>query len=101
DPARADALVAKRIDELGLPTYPVDAPDVHVAVHEDASGTPRIAFVMNPTQKTVLANVGVGRAKALVDLLPRARAATRIDAQPGGFVVEVASRTVRMFAIES
>ena len=37
DPSRADALVARRIDELALPAYPVDVPDVHVTVHEDAA----------------------------------------------------------------
>jgi beta-galactosidase len=101
DPSRADALVARRVDELELPGYPVDAQDVHVTLHEDADGTPRVAFVMNPTPKTVLATVGLGRARALVDLLPRARAAPRIEAQPGGFVVEVPSRTARLFTIET
>jgi beta-galactosidase len=101
DPSRADALVAKRIDELGLPAYPVDPPDVHVTVHEDASGTPRVALVMNPTAQTVLATVGLGRARALVDLVPRGRGPTRLEVQPGGFQVEVPSRTARMFAIET
>ncbi len=100
DPARADALVAKRIDELSLPTYPVDVTDVHVAVHEDEDGIPRVAFVMNPTEKAVLATVGLGRAKTLLDLVPRGRGAARIDAQPGGLLVEVPARTVRMFSIE-
>jgi beta-galactosidase len=101
DPSRADTLVARRVDELGLPGYPVSAPDVHVTLHEDDEGTPRVAFVMNPTPKTVLATVGLGRARSLVDLLPRARAAPRIEAQPGGFVVEVPARAVRMFAVEA
>ncbi|MBX3190470.1 MAG: beta-galactosidase [Labilithrix sp.] len=101
DPSRADALVAKRIDELSLPAFTVDVPDVHVTVHEDAEGTPRVAFVMNPTAKPVVATVGLGRTRALVDLLPRARAPKRIDAEAGAFVVEVPARTVRMFSIES
>jgi beta-galactosidase len=101
DPARADALVAKRIDELGLPAYPVEASDVHVTVHEDGHGAPRVAFVMNPTAKPVLTNVGLGKARVLVDLLPRARAARTIEAQAGGFSLEVPARSVRMFSIES
>ncbi len=101
DPARADALVARHIEELGLPTYPVDPPDVFTAVHEDERGRPRVAFVMNPERETIVATVGLGRARALVDLLPRGREAARIEAQAGGFVVEVPARTVRMFAIES
>ncbi len=102
DPSRADVLVARRIDELSLPTYPVDVPDVHVTLHEDEDGTPRVAFVMNPTDKTVVATVGLGRTRALVDLLPRPRATNRIEphAGTGAFVVEVPARTVRMFSVE-
>jgi beta-galactosidase len=100
DPSRADALVAKRVDELSLPAYPVDLPDVHVTVHEDASGAPRVAIVMNPTGDALTATVGLGRSRALIDLLPRGRAAARLDAQPGGFLVELPARTARMFAIE-
>ena len=104
DPARADVLVARRIDELSLPAYPVDVPDVHVALHEDQGGVPRVAFVMNPTDKAVVATVGLGsNTHVLVDLLPRPRAVNRIDPQAGtgAFVVEVPARTVRMFSVES
>ena len=55
---------------------------------------------MNPEPKAVVATLGVGKAKVLVDLLPKGRDAARIEPQPGGFVVEVPARTVRMFAIE-
>ncbi len=102
DPSRADVLVARRIDELALPAYPVDLPDVHVALHEDADGVPRVAFVMNPTDQAVVATVGLGRARALVDLLPRARTIHRIEPQAGtgAFVVEMPARTALIFAIE-
>ena len=102
DPSQADVLVARRIDELSLPAYPVDVPDVHVALHEDENGVPVVAFVMNPTDKTVIATVGLGRTRALVDLLPRSRATNRIEphAGTGAFVVEVPARTVRMFSVE-
>ena len=100
DPARADALVARYVEELALPTFPADPADVHVAVHEDERGAARVAFVMNPEPQPVVATIGVGRARALVDLMPRGREAPRIPAQAGGFVVEVPARTVRMFAIE-
>lgn len=102
DPSRADAVVAKHIDELGLAAYPVDVPDVHVTVHEDEQGVARVAFVMNPTEKPVVATVGFGKARALVDLLARTRGVSRIEPSSGGtgFVVEVQARTVRMFAIE-
>jgi len=101
DPSRADALVARRIDELGLPVYPVDVADVHVAVHEDEEGVPRVAFVMNPTGSPVVATVGLGRARALVDRMPRPRAARRIEPiGKGAFVVEVPARSIRMFSLE-
>jgi beta-galactosidase len=103
EPSRADALVARRIDELTLPAYPVDVPDVHVAVHDDEEGVPRVAFVMNPTAKPVVVTAGLGRTRALVDLLPRPRAVNRIEphAGTGAFVIEVPARTVRMFSIET
>lgn len=101
DPARADALVARYIEELGLPTFPVDPPTVFVTLHEDAEGTPKVAFVMNPEPHTTLATVGFGKkVRALVDLVPRGRE-KRIEPQPGGFVVEIPGRTVRMFAVET
>lgn len=102
DPSRADAVVAHHVDELDLPAYPVDVPDVHVAVHEDAEGTPRVAFVMNPTDKPVVATVGLGRARLLVDLLSRSRSSSSIAPGAGGtgFVVEVPARTVRMFSMQ-
>ena len=102
DPSQADVLVARRIDELSLPAYPVDVPDVHVALHEDENGVPVVAFVMNPTDKAVIATVGLGRTRALVDLLPRSRATNRIEPHTGtgAFVVEVPARTVRMFSVE-
>ncbi len=104
DPSGADALVARRIDELSLPAYPVDPPDVHVTLHEDEDGVPRVAFVMNPTAASVVATVGFGRlARALVDLLPRPRAKSRIEPEDGtgAFIVEVPARTVRMFSVET
>ncbi len=102
DPSHADMLVARRIDELSLPAYPVDVPDVHVTLHEDQNGVPVVAFVMNPTDKPVVATVGLGRTRALVDLLPRARATNRIEphAGTGAFVVEVPARTVRILRVE-
>ena len=99
DPAEADALVARRIAELGLPTNPVDVPDVHVTVHEDAEGIAKVAFVMNPTGNTVMATVGLGKgACELVDLLGGGRRG-HIKSDSGVFAVEVPARTVRMFSV--
>jgi hypothetical protein len=94
DLARADALVAKRIDELQLPTWPVDPPDVHVAVHEDDSGA-RVVFVMNPTAEDRVARVSLAGAVALVDLLDEQRVA-RVA---GAFEMTVPARVVRMMGV--
>jgi beta-galactosidase len=96
DVAEADALVAKRIQELSLPTYPVDPLDAYVCVHEDAAGIARVAFVMNPTEKEVTATIGLPGATALEDMLkPR-----RIGRVAGAFEVKLKARTVRMFAVD-
>jgi beta-galactosidase len=97
DVAEADALVARRIEELSLPTYPVDPPDAYVCVHEDASGVPRVAFVMNPTSRDLTAKIGLPGASALEDVIkPRHIARTA-----GAFEVSLKARTVRMFRIEA
>jgi beta-galactosidase len=97
DLARADALVARRIDELGLPTFPVDPPDVHVAVHEDASGKPRVVFVMNPTGAEVVARVSLAGVEALVDLLGNGG---RVHRSGGALEVTVPARVARLMAVE-
>jgi beta-galactosidase len=110
DLARADVLVARRIDELGLPTWPTDPIDAHVTVHEDASGAPRIVFVMNPTATDLVVRVSLAGISALVDALDptasgdgsRVRVdAARIARDRGAFEVHVPARTVRMMAVES
>jgi beta-galactosidase len=94
DLARADALVAKRIDELELPTWPTDPLDVHVAVHEDETGA-RVVFVMNPTAEDRVARVSLAGVPALLDLLDEQRVA-RVG---GAFELTVPARTVRMMAV--
>jgi len=101
DAARADALVARRIEQLDLPTYPIDPADAFVCVHEDAKGNPRVAFVMNPTTSDLDTRVAIPGALTLVDLLPSgdAAAVVPLTRAAGAFEVRVPSRTVRMFRI--
>jgi len=102
DLARADALVARRIDELALPTWPVDPAAVHVAVHEDAGGTPRVVFVMNPTDAEVVARVSLAGVDALLDALGESNGeGTRIARTGGAFEVPLPPRVVRLFAVEA
>ena len=95
DVARADALVARRIDELSLPTFPVSPADAHVAVHEDASGAPRLVFVMNPTSAPLVAKIGVPGPSKLTSILGEP---TTFDRVTGGFEIAVPARTVRILA---
>jgi beta-galactosidase len=96
DLASVDALVARRIDELELPAWPVDPVDMHVAVHEDAKG-PRVVFVMNPAPEDVTARVSIPGAEALVDLLSGRRTAR----SGGGFELTVPGRVASILAVET
>jgi beta-galactosidase len=100
----ADALVSRRIEELGLPAYPVDRSEIYVTVHEDASGAARVAFVMNPTTNDLVVRVGIDGASSLTDLLPpsddRRRSEPRVQRVAGSFEVSVPARTVRMMAVD-
>ena len=96
DLARADALVARRIDELELPTWPTDPPSVHVTVHEDDGG-PRVVFVMNPTAADVVARISLAGATALVDLIDE----QRVPRVGGAFELTVPARVVRMMGVEA
>jgi beta-galactosidase len=97
DLARADALVAKRIDELALPTWPVDPTDAHVAVHDDAGGAPRVVFVMNPTANDLVARFALAGVEAIVDAIGEGRVARAA----GAFEVSVPARSVRLMAVDA
>jgi beta-galactosidase len=96
DVGRADALVARRIEKLGLPTWPTDPIDAFVAVHEDEAEAPRIVFAMNPTDRDLTVRLSVPRVDALVDALD----GQRIAKAAGALEVTVPSRVVRMLAVD-
>lgn len=95
----ADALVAERVRELGLPTYPVSPTSCFVTVHEDREGAARVVFVMNPTDAAVEVTFSVGRIGALRDLLERAPTGLLV-AEAGAFTLDVPARTVRVLGVE-
>jgi beta-galactosidase len=122
DIARADLLVARRIDELGLPTWPTDPVGAHVTVHEDERGAPRVVFVMNPTESDLVVRISLAGITVLVDALgvahkdafgvahqdafgvahqgaPAADAGRFVRAG-GAFEVPVPARVVRMMVVE-
>ncbi len=98
DVGRADALVARRIEELSLPTFPIDPPDLHVTVHEDDSRIPRLVFLMNPTAHPLVAKVGISGPRTLSSILGEPATFTRSS---GGFDVTIPARTVRLLAAHS
>lgn len=102
DRARADALVARFVEELDLPTVPVDPASAYVAVHEDADGKARVVFVMNPTAEPIEAHVGLPEsARELGALWPaRTDEERRVIARKiAGFEVPVGAREVRMLEV--
>ena len=101
DLARADVLVARRIDELGLPTWPTDPIDAHVTVHEDSGGAPRVVFVMNPTANDLVVRVSLAGIAALVDALAEGAGAGRVARDGGAFEISVPARVARMMTVET
>jgi beta-galactosidase len=96
DEARADALVARRIEELKLPTYPVDPDEIQVSVLEDEQGRARLVFVMNPLPSTTTGRMSLGAAQHLDEVFPGDGVLIRSG---GAFDVAVAGRSVRIFAV--
>jgi beta-galactosidase len=99
DATRADAIVARRIEELDLPTYTVDQADTYVCVHEDERGSPRVVMVCNPGARDLVVRVAVPGVSALEDAMPGSGQSNRMSRAAGAFEVAVASRTVRMLAV--
>ncbi len=96
--AMADTLVARRIEELSLPTYPVTPSDAHVAVHEDSNGKPRVVFVMNPSPIALAAKFALPGVQELAEVWPNASAPT-LKKKEGSFEVEMRKRRVRIFEV--
>lgn len=103
DAARADFLVARRIEELALPTFTCDPGDAFVSVHDDASGVPQVVFVMNPTAEDLNVQVSIPGVDELEDLmvLPHTREPGPISWAVGGALVPVRSKTVRLLRVTS
>ena len=97
DLARADALVARRIDDLGLPTWPVDAVDAHVAVHEDAERRAARSLRHEPRRRATSSSASRSpRSRCWSILLGDAR----VTRTGGAFEIPVPARSVRMMGVE-
>jgi beta-galactosidase len=94
DPAAANAAVARAIEALGLPTFACDPDTVFAAVHEDASGAPKVLFLLNPGEADVVARVALSAARA-TDVLEE----ETFEVRRGVLEARLMPRTVRMLAL--
>jgi beta-galactosidase len=93
--AHVDELVERAVTHLQLPTLPVKPETVHVSLHEDREGRPRVLFVMNPGVKAEQVTVWHGVDGIVTDLLQR----TAIDTAGGRLELSVPGRSVRMLRV--
>jgi beta-galactosidase len=93
---RAQALVERKVEELGLEAWPVTPSNLYVCVHEDSAGKARVVFAMNPTGSPAVARVSIAGVGALVDALD----GVRVDQSGGAFAIPLAARVVRLMAVE-
>jgi beta-galactosidase len=95
-PAVAAAAVSFAIEALSLPTYACDPEGVFVTVHESEEGTPAVLFVLNPSDRDVVARVSAGMERLrATDLLDDAV----FESRSGTLEVRMKPRTVRMLGL--
>jgi beta-galactosidase len=98
DPAQAERVVGDAISALGLPTLSSDDDQVHVTLHEDAAGNPRVLFVVNPTTEDRAAHITVSRAVTRAsDVLSDATYPLR----DGILEMTIRPKTVKMLALSA
>ena len=95
DAADIDKLVARRIEELGLPTYSAFPDDIHVTAHHTQAGTLRAVFVMNPTREKINARITVPHVSQMIDLLEPNR--PMFQKRHGVFEMTLEPRSIRLF----
>ncbi len=98
DPASVEALVGDAVAALDLPLWAVEPDSVFATVHEDASGAPRVLFLLNPTKEETVARVTVGAAVlGALDLLKD----QVLQVREGVLEVALKARRVRMIALDA
>jgi beta-galactosidase len=90
-----DAWVSEAVRTLELPSRPAGAEGVHMTVHEDGNGSPRIAFLANPGDQPIVAKPELP-GQRLSDLIDR----VTFDRRGGRFLVPLEPRSIRMLAID-
>lgn len=96
DPGAVEALVARAIDRLDLPTHAIDPDGVYATFHEDVEGNPRVLFLVNPSDADCGVRVTIDRRiQTATDLLKDQTHAV-VD---GVLDIRVKPKTVRMMAL--
>lgn len=96
DSASAQSAVGQAVDLLGLPTHACDPSDVLVTVHEDSSGIVRVIFVINASERHVVARVrGAFDGSPVIDAVDE----TEFDGESGVLEVAMRPRSVRMLEL--
>ena len=94
--AEAASVVGQAVDLLDLPTRACDPSDVLVTVHEDLTGVAQVVFVLNPTDRHVVARIRCGfGASRLIDTLEE----TEFGVTGGVLEVAMRPRAVRMLKV--
>lgn len=88
-------LVAGVKTALALPALDVAPSELQATVHVDRAGTPRVLFVINPSEWAAEASVGAEGSKFAVDALD----GTRFDASEGRLKLPVSGRSARMLEL--
>jgi len=97
-PADLATTVARAIDALDLPTYACDPEGLHVTMHHDRSGRPKVLFVLNPGDRDLVARVPLGATVgSATDVIDEAR----FEVVRGSLEVRMRPRTARMIALET
>ncbi len=89
--------VSRARDKLSLPTLRVTPEAARATVHVDREGRPRVLFVINATEHSLLARVELRGVSRAVDLLD----GRDFRASVGAFDIELLPRTTRLLEIEA
>lgn len=88
------ASVERALEELRLPRTHINKP-LKITLHHDRQGTPRVAFVINPTSKATRARCHIEQLSGAQDCLTE----QQFSVESGVLELEVAARSVRMLEL--
>lgn len=95
DPRTVDEAVAQHLEKLDIPLYACDPDAICATLHEDATGAPRVAFVINDGDAEVVARVTLGVDATWEDVL----AGDAHQSDQGMLELRMRPHTVRMLCV--